>query len=437
MATNVTARHLKRTLAIIMGGGQGSRLFPLTHKRSKPAVPLGGKYRLVDIPISNCLNSDIGQIYVLTQFNSESLNRHISDAYKFDQFRRDFVHVLAAQQTPGSGDWYQGTADAVRQNLSYFLERPYDHYLILSGDQLYRMDFRKMLAEHIRNKAEVTIATTPVNRDDAAGFGIMHTDGEGRITRFVEKPTDNEVLESLRMPESMLEAAKIPTDSERFQASMGIYIFNRETLKECLDNDKTDFGGDIIPSGIESRPMFSHVFGDYWEDIGTIKAFYEANLDLAATIPRYNFFDHEKPIYTRARSLPASKINKADIEEALVSDGCIIYDAKIRRSLIGLRSVIEENCEITESIIMGADYYEKAPLEGGSRSKGKAIRIGAGSRIHKAIVDKNAIIGRNVTIDPGGHENADFEYGYVRDGIAVITKSVDIPDGTVVCENPK
>lgn len=437
MPTNVTARHLKRTLAIIMGGGQGSRLFPLTHKRSKPAVPLGGKYRLVDIPISNCLNSDIGQIYVLTQFNSESLNRHISDAYKFDQFRRDFVHVLAAQQTPGSGGWYQGTADAVRQNLSYFLERPYDHYLILSGDQLYRMDFREMLGAHIKNKAEVTIATTPVTRADAAAFGIMHTDGDGRITRFVEKPTDADVLKSLRMPKSMLEDAKLSADEERFQASMGIYIFNRETLKQSLDNDKTDFGGDIIPSNIETRPMYSYVFGDYWEDIGTIKAFYEANLDLASAVPRYNFFDHEKPIYTRARSLPASKINKSDIAEALVSDGCIIYDAKIRRSLIGLRSVIEENCSITESIIMGADHYEKAPLEGRSNAKGTPIRIGAGSRIHKAIVDKNAIIGRNVTIDPGEHVNAEFEYGYVRDGIAVITKSAEIPDGTVVCENPK
>lgn len=437
MPANVTARHLKRTLAIIMGGGQGSRLFPLTHKRSKPAVPLGGKYRLVDIPISNCLNSDIGQIYVLTQFNSESLNRHISDAYKFDQFRRDFVHVLAAQQTPGSDTWYQGTADAVRQNLSYFLERPYDHYLILSGDQLYRMDFRTMLSAHIENNAEVTIATTPVSREDAAGFGIMDTDETGRITRFVEKPTDAEVLDSLRIPSAILEAAGLPADSERFQASMGIYIFNRNTLKQCLDNDKTDFGGDIIPSNISSRPMYSYVFGDYWEDIGTIKAFYEANLDLASEMPRYNFFDHEKPIYTRARALPASKINKAHIEEALVSDGCIIYDAKIRRCLIGLRSVIEDNCEITESIIMGSDYYEKASLEGGSGAKGKPIRIGAGSRIHKAIIDKNAIIGRNVVIDPGHHVDADFEYGYVRDGIAVITKSADIPDGTVVCQDPK
>lgn len=436
MQHSISPRRLKRTLAIIMGGGRGSRLSPLTDKRSKPAVPLGGKYRLVDIPISNCLNSDIGQIYVLTQFNSESLNRHITEAYKFDQFGRNFVHVLAAQQTQESGNWYQGTADAVRQNMSYFLQQPYEHYLILSGDQLYRMDFRKMLADHIHNKAEVTIATTPVNRHDAAGFGIMHTEADGSITRFVEKPEDPELLESLRMPAPMLEAAKLPTDSELYQASMGIYIFNRSTLRECLDNDKDDFGGDIIPSNIASRPMYSYVFNGYWEDIGTIKSFYESNLDLTSEIPRYNFFDSENPIYTHARFMPASKINKSNVQEALVSDGCIIYDATVRRCIIGLRSVIEAGCEITESIIMGADSYKKYDPDKGANSKGTPIIIGAGTRIHKAIVDKNAIIGKNCVIDPGDFVDARFKYGRVVDGIAVIPKSTTIPDGTVVCEDP-
>jgi len=436
MPDRIPHKTLNNTLSIIMGGGRGSRLFPLTHKRSKPAVPLAGKYRLVDIPISNCLNSEIRQIYVLTQFNSESLNRHITDAYKFDQFGRSFVHVLAAQQTPGSGNWYQGTADAVRQNLSYFLERPYEYYLILSGDQLYRMDFRDMLAAHIANKAEVTIATTPVVRDDTEGFGIMDTDEEGRVTRFVEKPSDPEVIDSLRMPSNLLENAGLSGDDERFQASMGIYIFNRKTLQECLDNDKDDFGGDIIPSNIEKRSMFSYVFGDYWEDIGTIKAFYESNLDLTAAVPRYNFFDNENPIYSRARFLPASKINKSTIEKALVSDGCIISDAKITRCIIGLRSVIEEGCVINDSIIMGSDYYEKPCFDREGGVRGASVSIGAGSIIRKAIVDKNAIIGEGVIIDPGDYIDEDFEHAYVRDGIVVVPKSANIPPGTKVCEKP-
>jgi glucose-1-phosphate adenylyltransferase len=293
-----------------------------------------------------------------------------------------------------------------------------------------------MLAAHIKSKAEVTIATTPVSRDDAAGFGIMDTDEDGRITRFVEKPKDPELLGSLKMPANMLADAGLSADEERFQASMGIYIFNRSTLEECLDNDKDDFGGDIIPSNIESRPMFSYVFGDYWEDIGTIKAFYEANLDLTSEVPRYNFFDYDNPIYSRARFLPASKVNNATLENALVSDGCIIFNATIRRSLIGLRSVIEDSCTITESIIMGSDHYEKRMCPGETSSQARPIRIGAGTRIHKAIVDKNAIIGKNVVIDPGDHVDADFEHAYVRDGIVIVTKSADIPDNTVVCETP-
>lgn len=415
-----------------MGGGRGTRLSPLTDKRSKPAVPLGGKYRLVDIPISNCLNSDIGHIFVLTQFNSESLNRHIADAYKFDHFGGDFVHVLAAQQTAGGADWYQGTADAVRQNMDYFLEKPYDYFLILSGDQLYRMDFQEMLSAHIKNKADLSIATTPVGRETAPAFGIMHTDEKSRITRFEEKPEDADLLNQLLMPPALLEASGLSPKEEKFQASMGIYIFNRSVLEECLDNDLIDFGGDIIPSVIKDRHVFSYVFDDYWEDIGTIKSFHQANLDLTEDIPQYNFFDAENPIYTRPRLLPASKVNEAHIKQALISDGCIITNATIERSIIGVRSHIMNGCSITDSVIMGSDYYFRDNFATDGTGSSKEITIGENTRIHKAIVDKNASIGRNVVIDPGDRINEDGPYCMIRDGIAVIPKSTIVPDNTVI-----
>ena len=433
MAQNVSPKSLKNTLAIILGGGQGSRLFPLTHRRSKPAVPLAGKYRIVDIPISNCINSGISQMYVLTQFNSESLNRHVTSGYRFDHFGENFVHVLAAQQTPGDQKWYQGTADAVRQNMSYFLDRPYKHFLILSGDQLYRMDFRKMLSEHHASGADLTIATTPVSREPARAFGLMHTDESSRITRFVEKPGDNdEALDALTMPPGLLESVGIPTDEERFQASMGIYLFNRQVMEDALNNDLQDFGGDIIPSIIENKKVYSHIFQGFWEDIGTIRSFYESNLECTKIVPAFNFFDPHNPIYTRARLLPASKINASSIEEALISDGRIITKADIRKSIIGVRSVIESGCEINESIIMGSDYYNKEVVLEGARTEERPIKIGEGTRIHRAIIDKNAIIGKNVTIHPGDRDNEDCEYCHVRDGIVVVPKSTVIPDGTVV-----
>lgn len=434
MPDSISSNLLKSTLAITMGGGRGTRLFPLTHRRSKPAVPLAGKYRLVDIPISNCINSGLRQIYVLTQFNTESLHRHIGDTYKFDPFSRDFVHILAAQQTPGHDEWYQGTADAVRQNISYFLERPYQYFLILSGDQLYRMDFREMMKQHIQNEADVTIATTPVERDPARSFGIMKTNDEGRITEFSEKPKANDaLLDTLRMPQGLLKKSELPAEAERFQASMGIYLFNRKALVECLDNDFKDFGGDIIPQSIKTRRVFSFVFKDYWEDIGTIRSFFEANLGLTRVVPSFNFFDGENPIYSRARFLPASKINNATIEEALVSDGCIISGAVIRRSLIGLRSVIESGCEITESVIMGSDYYQKTRVDLEGDVTKEPLRIGHNTRIHRAIVDKNAVIGDNVVIDPGDRIEEDLmPHCYIRDGIAVIPKGTSIPDGTVI-----
>ncbi|MCB1233468.1 MAG: glucose-1-phosphate adenylyltransferase [Verrucomicrobiae bacterium] len=433
MPLSLPAKTTRSTLAIIMGGGQGSRLFPLTHRRSKPAVPLAGKYRLVDIPISNCINSSLRQIYVLTQFNSESLHRHITAAYHFDHFSRDFVHILAAQQTPGREEWYQGTADAVRQNLSYFLERPYEYFLILSGDQLYRMDYRLMLKAHIEKKADVTIATTPVEREAARSFGIMATDAESRIVRFAEKPgADDSLLDTLRMPEPLLVENGLPASAERFQASMGIYIFNRSVLQACLQSELKDFGRDVIPGSIENNRVFSYVFQGYWEDIGTIKSFYEANLGLTRIVPSFNFFDSDNTIFTRARFLPASKINNANVDEALISDGCIISNATVRHSIIGVRSVIESGCEISDSVIMGADYYHRSRVDADGQVVNMPIRIGSGTRIHRAIVDKNACIGNNVTIDPAGRTNADAEYCHVRDGIVVVPKGTVIPDGTVV-----
>lgn len=432
MPAPLPEKSIDSVLAIIMGGGQGSRLFPLTHNRSKPAVPLAAKCRIVDIPISNCINSGIQKMYVLTQYNSESLNRHVTSAYRFDHFGDNFVHILAAQQTPGDDKWYQGTADAVRQNLSYFLERPYKYFLILSGDQLYRMDFRLMLSQHLETGADLTIATTPVPREPARAFGLMHTDAESRITRFVEKPgKDDQLLDQLAMPASLLRSVGIPESEERFQASMGIYLFNRKVLEDALDNDFADFGKNIIPGIIKEKSVYSYIFDDYWEDIGTIASYYEANLECTKIVPKFNFFDSKNPIYTRARLLPASKINNAVIEEALLSDGCIISSATIRRSIIGVRSVIESGCEITDSIIIGSDFYNKVWFVDGQEAS-KPILIGAGTKIHRAIIDKNVSIGKNVVIHPRDRVNEDNEWCHIRDGIVVVPKGTVIPDGTVV-----
>lgn len=432
MPAPLPEKSIDSVLAIIMGGGQGSRLFPLTHNRSKPAVPLAAKCRIVDIPISNCINSGIRKMYVLTQYNSESLNRHVTSAYRFDHFGDNFVHILAAQQTPGDDKWYQGTADAVRQNLSYFLERPYKYFLILSGDQLYRMDFRLMLSQHLETGADLTIATTPVPRDPARSFGLMHTDAESRITRFVEKPgKDDQLLDQLAMPSGLLKSVGIPEDEERFQASMGIYLFNRRVLEEALANDFADFGKNVIPNIIKEKSVYSYIFDDYWEDIGTISSYYEANLECTKIVPKFNFFDAKNPIYTRARLLPASKINNAVIDEALLSDGCIISSATIRRSIIGVRSVIESGCEITDSIIIGSDYYNKVRVVDGVETS-QPILIGAGSKIHRAIIDKNVTIGKNVVIHPRDRVTEDTQWCHIRDGIVVVPKGTVIPDGTVV-----
>ena len=346
-----------------MGGGAGTRLFPLTKDRSKPAVPIGGKYRIVDIPISNCLNSGLRSIYILTQFNSMSLHRHIQASYKFDNFSRSFVDILAAQQTPEGSQWYQGTADAVRQNMRYFLERPFDYYIILSGDQLYRMDFRALLHQHIRSGAEITLATKPVVRERVSEFGIIQSDVDRRVTRFVEKPKDESVLNEFRMSRELLTSIGSAPDEESYQASMGIYVFNRDVLVACLENDLVDFGKHVIPHSIQERQVSAYIFNGYWEDIGTIRAFYEANLDLTDLLPQYSFFEASAPIYTHPRFLPGSKINGATLRQAIIADGCIISDAHLERSVIGVRSIIQTGATIRNSIVMGADYYETDAAE--------------------------------------------------------------------------
>jgi glucose-1-phosphate adenylyltransferase len=418
----------QRTLSIIMGGGAGTRLFPLTKERSKPAVPLGGKYRLVDIPISNCLNSGLRSIYVLTQFNTMSLHRHIQASYKFDNFSRSFVDILAAQQTPSSTQWYQGTADAVRQNLRYFLEQPYDYFLILSGDQLYRMDFRVLLHQHIRSGAEITLAVTPVKREAASSFGIMLSGSDHRITRFEEKPKDPALLDELKLDRATLGTIGRAPEEELFQASMGIYLFNREVLVASLDGDLADFGKHVIPKAIAERHVNAFIFEGYWEDIGTIRAFYEANLDLTNLVPKYSFFEAMAPIYTHPRFLPASKINGATLRQAIVSDGCIISDAHIERSVIGVRSIIRSGATIRNSVIMGGDYFEASAPE--PRPGVPPIGVGRNCVIDRAIVDKNARIGDGVVITPEGKEaNLDAENYFIRDGIVVVPKDAVIPHG--------
>jgi len=411
-----------------MGGGAGTRLFPLTKDRAKPAVPLGGKYRLVDIPISNCLNSGLRSIYVLTQFNSMSLHRHIQASYKFDNFSPSFIDLLAAQQTPEGSQWYQGTADAVRQNMRYFLEGSFDYYIILSGDQLYRMDFRSLLHQHIRSGADITLATKPVARGRVSEFGILQSDSDRRITRFVEKPTEESILNEFKMTPEMLKSIGLTSDEEFFQASMGIYVFNRNVLVQCLENDLVDFGKHIIPQAIQNRHVSGHVFAGYWEDIGTIRAFYEANLDLTEIVPQYSFFDASAPIYTHPRFLPGSKINGATLRQAIIADGCIISDAHLERSVIGVRSIIQTGATIRNSILMGADYYETPST---SAAPGLTrIGIGRNCVIDRAIIDKNARIGDGVVITPEGKPpNMDGSDYFIRDGIVVVPKNGVIPPG--------
>ena len=421
-------------LSIIMGGGQGTRLFPLTRDRAKPAVPLAGKYRLVDIPISNCINSGLRRVYLLTQFNSASLHRHISQSYKFDHFAGGFVEILAAEQTFANTSWYQGTADAVRKNLAHFLNHDFDYALILSGDQLYRMDFRSILSQHAVTAADVTIATIPVTRESAQSLGIMQINAERRITRFVEKPKDPAALDSLRLDKDWYSRLGVEGEEEFYLASMGIYVFNRDILIKLLDNTFTDFGKHIIPNAIQTHRVFSHVFQGYWEDIGTIRSFFEANLDACSELPRFNFFDMSAPVFTRPRFLPGSKINGATIDHAVVSDGCIINRSKITQSIIGIRSVLNDGCQLNRTIMLGCDYYESLESIQRHEALGQPrIGIGHNTRIENAIIDKNARIGSDCVITPTDKpENVDHELYYIRDGIVIIPKNSSVPHGTKI-----
>lgn len=417
-----------RVLAIILGGGQGSRLYPLTHSRSKPAVPIAGKYRLVDIPLSNCINSDIKRIYVLTQFNSASLNRHIKDTYHFSFFSTAFVDVLAAEQTPQSGSWFQGTADAVRQSAHHMKRHDFDYVLILSGDQLYQMDFNYMIEEHIKKKADISIATLPVHANDATEFGILKTDENGYIRTFVEKPPKDK-LEGLVSEVS----DKMKNSGRLYLASMGIYIFNRDLLYKLLDDtNNVDFGKHIIPGAIQNYSVVSYAYEGYWTDIGNIQSFFEANLGLTDDIPQFDLYNVGMKIYTHARVLPTTKISGTTMDRTVVADGCIIHAAKIERSVIGIRSRIGKDSTVINTYMMGCDYYES--LDEIARDHIE-ILMGVGERcyIKNAIIDKNCRIGDDVRIDGGKHlENAETNEYVIKDGIVVIKKGAVIPKGYVI-----
>lgn len=415
-------------LGIILGGGQGSRLYPLTEKRSKPAVPIAGKYRLVDIPISNCINSDIKRMYVLTQFNSASLNRHIKNTYHFSFFSSAFVDVLAAEQTISSDKWFQGTADAVRQSMHHFLSNDFDYALILSGDQLYQMDFNEMIEKHVKSKAKISIATYPVNAKDATSFGILKTDEKGVITSFIEKP------DASLLPEWTSGVGdEMNSQGRHYLASMGIYIFNKDLLIKLMENPNTnDFGKEIIPQSIDQYKTISYQYQGYWTDIGNIDSFFEANLGLTDNIPKFNLYDRTKRIFTRARMLPTSKVSGTALEKAVIADGCIIHAAKIERSVIGIRSRIGAESTVINTYMMGSDYYETLKDIDEHHIN---ILMGIGERcfIKNAIIDKNCRIGDDVRINGGPHlEDGETDLYVIRDGIVVIKKEAVIPKGFVI-----
>lgn len=425
----------KKVMAIILGGGAGSRLFPLTGERAKPAVPLGGKYRLIDVPISNCINSNITQIFVLTQFNSASLNRHISTTYRFSNFSKGFVDVLAAEQRRDSPQWFQGTADAVRQVIPHIQDWGVDTILILSGDHLYRMDYGQFLKKHFETDADVTISVIPCTPDEAEGFGLLKTDDLGSIVEFKEKPKGDE-LEAMKVDTTKFGLSPEESSNRPYLASMGIYVFDYQSLVELLNENKewVDFGGEVIPAAIGHSNVQAHLFNDYWEDIGTIKAFYDANLDLASTLPKFNFFDAGSPIYTRSRYLPPSKIQNSDIGSTMISEGCILDGVYARNSIIGLRSRIDGGAKIENSILMGADFYESyTEIQKNISKQIPHIGIGENSVVNKAIIDKNARIGKNVRmVNEQGVAEQDSENFHIRDGIIIVPKNAVIPDGTVI-----
>ncbi|GAA4892090.1 glucose-1-phosphate adenylyltransferase [Flaviramulus aquimarinus] len=417
-----------KVLSIILGGGQGSRLYPLTEERSKPAVPIAGKYRLVDIPISNCINADIKRMYVLTQFNSASLNRHIKDTYHFSFFSSAFVDVLAAEQTIHNKTWFQGTADAVRQSMHHFLRHDFEYFLILSGDQLYQMDYELLINEHIKSKAKISIATIPVNAKDATSFGILKSDDKNVITSFIEKP-DSSLLSEWSSDVS----DDMKNEGRHYLASMGIYVFNRELLTELMKNpDTNDFGKEIIPQAIGKHKTVSYQYEGYWTDIGNIDSFFEANLGLTDDIPQFDLYDKPKRIYTRARMLPTTKVSGTTLNKTVIAEGCIVGAAKIEKSVIGIRSRIGSESTVINTYMMGSDYYES--LEEIDRNK-IPILMGVGERcfIKNAIIDKNCRIGDDVRINGGKHlEDTETDTYVIKDGIVVIKKGSTIPKGFVI-----
>ncbi|MEC4815360.1 MAG: glucose-1-phosphate adenylyltransferase [Scytonema sp. PMC 1069.18] len=429
---------MKRVLAIILGGGAGTRLYPLTKLRAKPAVPVAGKYRLIDIPVSNCINSEIFKIYVLTQFNSASLNRHIARTYNFAGFTEGFVEVLAAQQTPENLSWFQGTADAVRQYLWLFEEWGVDEYLILSGDHLYRMDYRQFVHRHRETGADVTLSVIPVEAKRASDFGLMKIDQNGRVIAFSEKPK-GDALEQMSVDTTVLGLTPEQAKEQRFIASMGIYVFKREVLVNLLKEslERTDFGKEILPQSAEDYNIQAYLFDDYWEDIGTIESFYHANLALTQQPrPPFSFYDEDAPIYTRARYLPPSKILDSQIVESMIGEGCILKNCRIVHSVLGVRSRIEAGCVIEDTLIMGADFYQPfAERQSSCEQKSIPVGIGANTTIRRAIIDKNTHIGCDVQIinkDNVQEAERESQGFYIKNGIVVVLKNAIIPDGTII-----
>lgn len=423
---------MKNVLALILGGGRGTRLFPLTHLRSKPAVPIAGKYRLIDVPLSNCLHADIRRIYVLTQFNSASLNRHIASTYRMDMFSHGFVEILAAEQTPDNTNWFQGTADAVRQATRHFIYDDAEYLLILAGDHLYRMDYAAMIDEHIERRADITIAAQPVMPADASAMGIFQFDADGQIVGFEEKPSPDRLR---AIGSSLPPGARFmePSDQKPFVASMGIYVFSREVLLDVLDRHPgIDFGHEIIPAALESRRVNAYVFRDYWQDVGTVASFYDANIMLTRPRAAFNFWDPRRPVFTRPRFLPASRFNLCEVDQAVIADGAYVDRSVVRQSVIGLRARIDHGCRITRSVLLGADFYEgdddAPPYEG----QGPQMGIGADSVLDRVIVDKNARIGAGVRLtNEAGVQNADGDGYYIRNGIVIVPKWAVVPAGTV------
>lgn len=418
---------MKETIGVVLGGGKGTRLFPLTAVRSKPAVPLAGKYRLIDIPISNCINSGVLRIFVLTQYNSASLNSHIKLTYQMGMFSRGFVDILAAEQTPESSDWFQGTADAVRQSLKHILSYPSDYILVLSGDQLYRMDYGELFRSHEERSAEITICSLPVAAERSSSFGLLSVESDGRIRAFHEKPSDPELVQRLARDFEALDSDSGGRGDEVL-ASMGIYLFNRKALIEVLkDRSQVDFGRHVIPSALSSHRVYTHVFRGYWEDIGTIRSFYEANLKLATESAAFDFYNADAPIYTHPRFLPASWVGESRLESCIIADGCIIKGRHFKRCVIGIRSKIGQGVEMQDSLMMGADYFET------DRGQTVPIGIGEGSVIRNAIVDKNARIGKGVRIEnEAGRTEFDGDNYYIRQGVVIVPKNAIVPDGSVI-----